>query len=655
MKELKQSIQKYNRLNNMQIDIKKLYFLLIIFLSTAYTTSAQFGDSLEDYDEGPLFNDRWTTWNGINDGTQNAIVTTNQAFSGTKSVYFGPGPGPQDAIVDFEEAASSGVWHATWQMYIPDGKSAYFNVQGNVDPSASANQQFIVPGTYFNENNQNPGLVDLANTNISAVFYTDVWFFMAIEVDLDNNVFTIAIGQGSGHSSVGNVPLNQGDRFAGVNFYSVDSFTEFYVDDFELVEGPWSFDTIPPVANCVAPFTIELPESGIIVIDPEDIDNGSTDNLNFLEFELDIDTFDCTMIGENEVELTVTDLAGNQDVCSTIVTIVDLLEPNLVCIPEVTIQLDENGEAVITVSDVVQEMSDNCEIDSSVLDITFFDCSFIGANTVEVTVTDGSGNSTSCTSTVIVLPFHECPENLVANTDLGECRANNVDLGTPTFSEVCLTLDNVINDAPSFFEQGETVVTWTAMYSSGLSIICQQIVTVMDTESPEVTCPQNPLMITISAGDSYEVPDYVISGVVTGIDNCDNTISVQSQIPAIGEELTGGSYTVQVIVEDDSSNSAQCEFQLVIEEILSTSDRIFNGISVFPNPVNDRINILNPNEVSIKEIELFDVLGRKVFVNRPSQVFSTKSIDLTRFAAGAYFLRITNNEGSLTKKIVKKN
>jgi len=34
--------------------------------------------------------------------------------------------------------------------------------------------------------------------------------------------------------------------------------------------------------------------------------------------------------------------------------------------------------------------------------MTAFDCSHIGANTVTMTVTDGSGNSSTCTSTVTI-------------------------------------------------------------------------------------------------------------------------------------------------------------------------------------------------------------------------------------------------------------
>src|SRR5690606_4639653 len=46
--------------------------------------------------------------------------------------------------------------------------------------------------------------------------------------------------------------------------------------------------------------------------------------------------------------------------------------------------------------------TDNCGIASMTLDISSFDCSMIGTNTVTMTATDDSGNTSTCTSTVTV-------------------------------------------------------------------------------------------------------------------------------------------------------------------------------------------------------------------------------------------------------------
>lgn len=64
-------------------------------------------------------------------------------------------------------------------------------------------------------------------------------------------------------------------------------------------------------------FTVAL-SNGNAIISPEDIDGGST---GFTSAEVSTDFFDCTMIGENEVTLTISDDNGNISSCTAIVTI----------------------------------------------------------------------------------------------------------------------------------------------------------------------------------------------------------------------------------------------------------------------------------------------------------------------------------------------
>ncbi|MGB0949753.1 MAG: hypothetical protein ACPGU0_06565, partial [Marinirhabdus sp.] len=124
--------------------MKTIYSLAVLLVMTL-TVQAQFTDDIESYATGPVFNDIWTTWDGNDDGVQNAIVSTTQAASGTQSIFIGPSSGGQDAVLDFGSAApaGSGLWNAHFMMYVPAGNSAYFNIQGNTIPNANANLEFM--------------------------------------------------------------------------------------------------------------------------------------------------------------------------------------------------------------------------------------------------------------------------------------------------------------------------------------------------------------------------------------------------------------------------------------------------------------------------------------------------------------------------------
>ncbi|MFV8380024.1 hypothetical protein ACNQGA_14755, partial [Flavobacterium sp. LB3R33] len=88
-------------------------------------------------------------------------------------------------------------------------------------------------------------------------------------------------------------------------------------------------------------------------------------------------------------------------ITSFTVTVTDTQKPTVVT-QNITVQLNSSGAATITPSQINNGSTDNCSIASYSLDITSFDCSKVGSNTVTLTVTDVNGNSDSKTATVTV-------------------------------------------------------------------------------------------------------------------------------------------------------------------------------------------------------------------------------------------------------------
>ncbi|MGB0171068.1 MAG: HYR domain-containing protein [Flavobacteriales bacterium] len=149
-----------------------------------------------------------------------------------------------------------------------------------------------------------------------------------------------------------------------------------------------------------AGMTITLDENGEASIEAEDLNDGSDDDFNIIDLEIDQTDFDCSHLGDNAVTLTVTDIAGNTATTTVTVTVVDDIDP-VVTPMDITVQLDAAGEATITASDVASA-EDNCTVASMTLDITSFDCSNVGDVMVTISATDQSGNSASATATVTV-------------------------------------------------------------------------------------------------------------------------------------------------------------------------------------------------------------------------------------------------------------
>jgi len=87
------------------------------------------------------------------------------------------------------------------------------------------------------------------------------------------------------------------------------------------------------------------------------------------------------------------------------------------------------------------------------------------------------------------------------------------------------------------------------------------------------------------------------------------------------------------------------------EEILGQDMNDENAIIVYPNPTNDIITINSPSYF-IKDVEVYDVRGRRMSqsIEEKTNIFS---INLAPLETSIYFVRITTEKGTVTKKIIK--
>ena len=329
-------------------------------------------------------------------------------------------------------------------------------------------------------------------------------------------------------------------------------------------------DSSPPLAVC-QDITIQLDASGSAVIVGSDIDGGSTDNGTIVSAIAGQTAFDCTHLGANTVPLTVTDDGGNASNCDATVTVEDSIGPVAIC-QDITIQLDALGNATVVAADVDSGSTDNCAIATLDVTQTNFDCTDLGANTVTLTVTDQSGNTSTCSSIVTVndieAPVITCPADITVNNDLGICGAivsYSTPIGTDNCSGVATTMTSGLADGAEF-PAGITTITYKVEDVSGNFAECGFTVTVIDNEKPIIVCPANQIE-TAEANCEFILGDY--RGLLMATDNCTVTPNlVVIQFPAAGTLVTGTT-AVSITVSDEVNNTSVCVFDVILEDTAS--------------------------------------------------------------------------------------
>ena len=117
----------------------------------------------------------------------------------------------------------------------------------------------------------------------------------------------------------------------------------------------------------------------------------------------------------------------------------DTEDPMVTCPADITVSTDA-GLCTASGVDLGMVMSsDNCGVTSTTNDAT--EPYSLGTTTVTWTVSDGSGNSATCSQTVTVedteLPMITCPVDVTVTALPGECEVSGVVLGSATTSDNC--------------------------------------------------------------------------------------------------------------------------------------------------------------------------------------------------------------------------
>jgi hypothetical protein len=350
---------------------------------------------------------------------------------------------------------------------------------------------------------------------------------------------------------------------------------------------------------------------------------------------------DCSNLGLNEFEVTVTDSSGNTATCTATVEVLDVTDPILIC-QDVTIEVGPDGTTEINPEDLLALMpstfeavtisSDNQSGTEGFTDFTVdvtadesisfdwmystddgpgFDSFGYLLNGVYTELTDPAGTNNQSgnaavsvvagdvfgfrsqsadgqfgAATTVITNFMPGfsgqfePANWTLNLDNSDGDAFFVEIpGGPLSFDACGITVLAVDVTEVTCADIGTPITATVFASdaSGNIASCTSVITVVDALAPVITCPADQTQDPGAGNLFYEVPDYFATGEATAEDNCTDPVTILSQDPAAGTLLPDGVYTITLTAEDEYGNVSTCEFELTVESVLGLDDNVLDN------------------------------------------------------------------------------
>ena len=390
-------------------------------------------------------------------------------------------------------------------------------------------------------------------------------------ITASDNCGTVTVSQISGLSSGSNFPVGQTENI----FVATDGGGNTDTCRFTVTVN----DTSGPVLNCPADqnhyygqnceFTI-IDFSGLV---------STTDNCDNSPTLIQSPPVGSLVSSDTVISFLSTDDAGNSSTCTFNLLLTDTISPQISCPANQNDFYNSNCEFTLLDYTSLVTSSDNCDPTLTVTQFPVTGSIVSSDTTIQLTVTDDSGNSSTCTFDLLLTdsipPQISCPANQ------NDFYNSNCEFSIIDYTALLLNSDNcdpalTITQTPLIGStvNSDTVIQLTATDNSGNSSSCIFSLTLSDTTSPQLTCPSNQSDY-FDSNCEFILLDY--SSLLTSNDNCDASLNI-TQSPLAGSTVNSDT-TIHFTVTDDYGNSTTCSFNLDLIDTISPS--------VNCNPLND--------------------------------------------------------------------
>jgi hypothetical protein len=344
------------------------------------------------------------------------------------------------------------------------------------------------------------------------------------------------------------------------NFEPVPVFT---------INGAFVFtlDNVPPTVQCPADTVLTASGNSCEVTFLPLVPSATDDCGAIANISITPDTTLFYVGSPTNLLYVVTDEAGNASTCMTMVTVVDTTAPAITGCPVGPIMADADTacQAIVTWTD--PSFQDACDANLSIVpDYTSGSVFTAGTTLVNVTATDASFNTSTCSFEVIVTdvtpPVIICPNDTIVEPTTSNCEAQVT--FSASASDNCDNALNIVytHTSGSLFT-GITTVTASAVDDENNNGQCTFTITVRDTIEPVFPngCPPSDT-INSASGNCGANPIWTAP---LATDNCDATLTITSTANSGGFlAAQPAPHIITYTATDDQGNSATCSFSILV-------------------------------------------------------------------------------------------
>lgn len=305
---------------------------LVLSLGVLFSASAfgqSFSDNFDAYTAGQYMaqqsNGAWTTWNNTPGTTEDVLVSSVDAQSGSNSIFLTTstqGGGPTDLVRNFG-VLNTGQFSMEFNLKVQTGKAGYFNFQRN----ATLGQVWAMD-CFFTDNGQII-INNQSGLNFTGAYTQNVWFNFRIDIDFNTNTWEVFIDD----TSIGTF-ANTENQIASIDFYPTDQNAPYscgyFVDDFQYTVTPYTLTSLNGAVNNITYSQANL--AGVAVTPKVTFRNIGTTTITSATIEVSYNgnTISNNFTGLNLASLasttftmpnTLTLAAGQMDMIATLVNV----------------------------------------------------------------------------------------------------------------------------------------------------------------------------------------------------------------------------------------------------------------------------------------------------------------------------------------------